>query len=315
MSIAHHPLATSPHATAGRLTSVLGFTIIYAACFTLIKAGLAYAPPLWYGGLRALIGGLALLALALLRREALVPARGSWPALLALAATSTTITFGGMFLSPGRTGAGIASVLGNTQPLFAVLLAALVLREPLTRGKLLALALGLAGVSLITVPLSGAAGFDTAGVGLALAASAGAAAGSVIVKRMRPRALLATAGWQLVLGSLPLLGASARVERAARVVWTPAFAGMLLFLALVGTSFTTALWYWLIERTEVGRLTLFLFLTPVVGLAIAAAVFAERVTLLESAGIAVTLGGIGAVVWEDWHAARIRPTRPKGARD
>jgi drug/metabolite transporter (DMT)-like permease len=50
-----------------------------------------------------------------------------------------------MFMSPGRTGAALASVLGNTGPVLMVLLAALVLHEPLTRRRLTALGLGMAG--------------------------------------------------------------------------------------------------------------------------------------------------------------------------
>lgn len=294
--------ASVPRQTSGKrhILSVLSFTIIYAACFTIIKAGLAYAPPLWYGGLRALIGGVALLGIVFVQRGPLLPDRGSWPALLALALTSTTITFAGMFLSPGRTGAGIASVLGNTQPLFTIGLAALWLNERLTRGKFVALALGLIGVTLIAAPAwTGADGFSAVGAILALAASGGSAVGSVIVKRMRPRNLVATAGWQLIIGSAPLLAASAVVERDATVIWNVQFVSLLLMLALIGTSFATALWYWLVERTEVGRLTLFLFFTPVVGLGLAAAIFGERIGTLELIGIAITITGIGAVVRED----------------
>lgn len=283
-----------------RMLSALALTVIYAVCFTLIKAGLPYAPPLWFGGLRGLIGGGVLIAVAATRDDPLVPDRRSWPALLALALTSTTITFGGMFLSPGRTGAGIASVLGNAQPLFAVVLAGLFLRERVTRGKAAALTLGIIGVTLISYPaLASGAVFSVAGAALALAASGGSAAGSVIVKRMRPRSLVATAGWQLLIGSLPLLAASTVVERGIQVNWNWVFVALLLFLALIGTSFATALWYWLLERTEVGRLTLFLFLTPVLGLGMAVVIFGERVGVLEGLGIAVIIAGIGIAVRDD----------------
>jgi O-acetylserine/cysteine efflux transporter len=283
-----------------RMLSALALTVIYAVCFTLIKAGLAYAPPLWFGGLRGLIGGGVLIAVAATRGEPPVPDLRSWPALLGLALTSTTITFGGMFLSPGRTGASIASVLGNAQPLFAVILAAVFLRERVTRGKAAALTLGLIGVTLISYPaLASGAVFSVAGAALALAASGGSAAGSVLVKRMRPHSLVATAGWQLLIGSLPLLAASTVVERGIQVNWNWVFMALLLSLALVGTSFATALWYWLLERTEVGRLTLFLFLTPVLGLGLAVVVFGERVGVLEGLGIAVIIAGIGIAVRDD----------------
>lgn len=286
--------------TTQRILSVLAFTLIYAVCFTIIKAGLAYAPPLRYAGLRALIGGTALLALVFVQRGSLLPERRNWPSLLALALTSTTITFIGMFLSPGRTGAGIAAVLGNTQPLFTIALAAWWLNERLTRGKAIALGLGLLGVLLIAVPtLTTGAAFGEAGALLALMASGGSAVGSVIVKRMRTRNLVATAGWQLLIGGTPLLIASILFERDTPVVWSGAFVAMLLFLALVGTSFATALWYWLIERTEVGRLTLFLFLTPVLGLALAVVVFGERIGWIEGMGIGVTLLGVGVTLRDD----------------
>ena len=107
--------------------SVLAFTLIYAVCFVVIKAGLAYVPPLYYGGLRALIGGAALLPVLVVLREPVLPERRHCPWVLALALISYSVAFGAMFLSPTRTEAGIASVLGSTQPLFAVVLAALFL--------------------------------------------------------------------------------------------------------------------------------------------------------------------------------------------
>ena len=41
----------------------IGMAAVYALCFIAIKTGLAYAPPLAFGGLRALIGGVVLLGL------------------------------------------------------------------------------------------------------------------------------------------------------------------------------------------------------------------------------------------------------------
>ncbi len=205
--------------------SIIAFTLIYAVCFAAIKAGLAFAPALRYGGLRAFIGGAALLGIVIAMHRPLLPARRSWPWLLALALFSTTIGFGAMFLSPGRTGAGIASVLGNMQPLFALVLAGLFLGERITRGKAVALALGLGGVTLISYPvLASSYAYGLSGVLLVLAASAGTSACSVIVKRMdRGRDLLSVAARQLILGSLPLLGLSALVEGASSIlgiVWT-----------------------------------------------------------------------------------------------
>jgi len=272
---------------------LLGLTAIQALCFVLIKAGLAYAPPLLFGGLRALIGGGVLLGLTIVLRQPLLPPRKAWGGLLALALTATTLGFGGMFLGPGWTSAGIASVLGNMQPLILVGLAAAFLGERMTPRRWITVALGFAGVILLSWPaLAGPGGVALSGAALALMASVGAAVGSVVFKRMRvATGLLTITAWQLILGSLPLLVVSAIFERQIPVHWSVQFVGVLLFLALVGTSFVTAAWYWLVQRGELSRLALFLFLVPVFGLGIAA-LFGERVSLLEGAGLLLIVAGI-----------------------
>jgi len=239
----------------GRIGSLLLLTAVTTVCYAAIKVGLAFAPPLRFAGLRALVAGTALLLVLAIRRGTLLPSPRNYFWLIALALVGTTITFGAMFLSPAQTGAGIASVLGNTQPLAAVILAALFLGERLTRDKALALVLGFAGISLIAYPAlraPSAQGFS--GALLALAASAGAAAASVLFKRRAEReSLLTVATWQLFLGGPPLLLFSAVVERDKTIVWNFQFTGLLLFLALAGTSLTTILWYWLIrEGTSAG---------------------------------------------------------------
>ena len=288
----------SPVATRSRVLGMVTLSAIYALCFAAIKAGLPYAPPLRFGGLRALLAGIALLGLAGALRQPLWPARRAWGGTLALALAATTLGFGAMFLSPGRTGAGIAAVLGNTQPLLTIALAALFLGERVTRRKATALALGLTGVILIAYPtLAGPGTRGIAGPLLALTAALGATAGTVIAKRMDlGRELLTVAAWQLILGSLPLLVASAVVERGARVTWGGTFVALLLFLALVGTAFANAYWYWLLGRHEAGELTLFLFVVPLLGLGLAALFFGEAIGPLTGLGAALTIGGIGAAV-------------------
>lgn len=288
-------LATS----GGRLLIVAVLSAIYASCYATVKAGLQFAPPLWFGGLRALIAGLAIFVLMIVLRQQLFPARREWPLLLTLALTGTTLAYGAMFLSPGRTGVGIASLLGNLQPLLVIVLAAIFLSEPLTRGKAAALVLGLTGVVLIAVPaLTGPNAFGISGAVLALVASVSLAIGMVLVKRMgTPPNLLILTAWQSTLGSLPLLATSALVERDSAVTWNVEFVGLLLFLALVGTSFPTVVWYWLLQRGDLGRLTLFLFLVPVFGLGVGAFLFGEALGLLSVIGVVLTVSGIVVVAW------------------
>lgn len=291
---------------------VMGLTAIYAVCFVAIKAGLAFAPPLRFAGLRALLAGAALLALMVALRRPLLPPRRSWPWIAAVALTATTLAYGAMFLSPGQTGTGIASVLGNTQPVLVPVLAAIFLGERMTRGKWIALALGMAGVTFIaSAAFALPEAYGIAGPLLALAVSGGLAVSTIIVKRMQPQIdLLALTAWQLIVGSLPLLTVSAVAERGSAIVWSSIFIGLLLFLALIGTALANTVWYWLIQREDVGRLTLYFFLVPVFGLGLGALAFGETIGPREGVGVALLLGSIGAVAWEAW---RDRPRAPAGA--
>ncbi len=302
-----------------RFACVLGIVLIYTLCFAAIKAGLQFAPPLAFAGLRALIAGVALLGVMRVRgkdvfvspsetTKRLYPPRGMWRGILALGLTATTLTFGAMFLSPGRTGAGIASVLGNMQALFTVALAAIFLGEPFTRGKIIALVLGLLGVTLIAYPAFAAAdAYGISGAVLALVASGGAAVSNVIAKRMNLKSeLLAVAAWQLLVGSVPLFALAAMTERGARITWNFEFLALLLFLALAGTALLNVTWYWLLQFDDVSRLSLFFLLTPAFGLILAALIFGETIGLVEITGAALIVVGIGALSWEGMQRPRPR---------
>jgi O-acetylserine/cysteine efflux transporter len=297
-------MAASGAAGARRLLSpgrvrdlaMVMLTVIYSLCYVAIKAGLPFAPPLRFAGFRALIGGLLMVGLLLALKRPLLPRPKDWRWVVGLGITSTTIAFAAMFLSPGLAGAGIASVLGNSQPIFAVALAVPLLGERMTPGKQVALVLGTLGVILIATASSGANGI--AGPALALGASFSLAIGSVIAKRMGPDVdLLAVSAWQLIVGSLPLLVVSGVAERGPWINLDPGFLGILAFLAIAETAVPTPLWYWLLRRDEVGRLSLFLFLVPVLGVLIAAAVFGERVSALEVVGIGATVVAIGVAAF------------------
>lgn len=278
---------------------MVGLTLIYALCYVAIKAGLPFEPPLRFAGMRALVGGGLMLGLLVVLRRPLVPRREDWRWVAGLGITSTTIAFAAMFLSPGLAGAGIASVLGNAQPIFAVALAVPLLGERLTPAKQAVLVLGSLGVILIALPsivTSGA--FGVAGPALALGASLSLAVGSVIAKRMGPDVdLLSVSAWQLIAGSLPLLLFSGVAEHGPWISLDPRFLGILAFLAIAETALPTPLWYWLLRKDEVGRLSLFLFLVPVLGVLLAALLFGERVSAFEVVGIGATVVAIGVAAF------------------
>ncbi|MGK7312878.1 MAG: DMT family transporter [Candidatus Longimicrobiales bacterium M2_2A_002] len=132
-----------------------------------------------------------------------------------------------------------------------------------------------------------------AGVALPLGVALGAAAETVLLKRLQVgSALLAVAGWQLLVGAILLLGVSAVTERGP-IIWSTELTAALAFLALPGTAVGLGLWYWLVQREAVSRLAGFMFMVPVAGLLLAWAFFEETVTARQGVGLLLALGAIG----------------------
>lgn len=286
--------------------SVFGLMLIYtlsaAACYTMIKAGLEYAPPLQFAGLRTLIGGFSLIVLLLVLQKPVFPHRDLLKWILPVGLVSTTITFGFMFSSPEYTSAGIASVLGNAQPLAIIALAALFLGEKISPLKIAALFLGLSGVILISAnALMDENQHGFVGIMLATATSAGAAVTAVLLKKIKPgRDLISLTGWQLVAGSLPLFLGSQFIEAGRLVSWEGTFVGLVAFLGVIGTGLTTIIWFWLLQKYNAGSLSLYLFLIPVFGLLIAFIVFNESLQLFEIIGITLAIIAIGLAVANEY---------------
>jgi len=300
---------------------MLVISLIYALCFVAIKAGLQFAPPLLFAALRTFLGGLFLLAIIRVQGIPLAPPRSLWPWIGAIGLVATTFTYGAMFLSPGRTDAGIASILGNLQPLMVIVLATIFLSERLTRYSTTALILGVGGATLTAAPaLVGPDGYGLPGAVLALAASAGAAAGSVIIKRMgraegrgRRGTVVTVSAWQLIVGSVPLFLLSALLERHAHLAWNGELVSLILLMALLGTSLPTAVWYSLIQHNDVGRLSIFLFLVPVFGTAIAFLAFGDVVSVPTVVGMVLTASAVIAIASER-QGPETKPTLPHSPR-
>ena len=269
---------------------VVLITFVASSCFVAIRNVAEFSPPLRFAALRLALAAAALLPLLPLTRQPLLPPRRYWPALTILAVAATAIGYGAMFASPALAGAGLASVLGNTQPLLVLAAGPWLLRERLTARTLLALTLGLAGILLVTLPLlSGPDGLRFGrGALLALTSAAGLAIGTIVVKRLpRDAPILTLTAWQLLLGAAPLALASGVLEAGESTVWSTGFVVTLLYLAVAGTTFITVAWYHLLGRHDAGRLSLAFFLVPAFGLALAALFLGETAAPVQIAGVAL----------------------------
>lgn len=276
---------------------MLLIAIVYAVCASLIKIGLQFAPPLLFGTLRAFLAAVLLLGWLLWTKQRFFPTKSEWMKILLVGIAATTIGYGMMFISPGRTSAGIASVLGNLQPLFTIVLAALLLKEYPRKKDVVALLIGIIGISLISFfDFSNKSVFGFAGMAAALLASGGTAVGNVLMKKSSLNFnIMRVTAWQLLIGAVPLWFWSLSVE-SRRVVWNPEFMAILLFLVVIGTAIPTVIWFNLIQSHPVGKLSLFFFLVPVFGLLVASLIFRETLKINEISGLILIVLSTALVV-------------------
>ena len=262
---------------------------VYSLCYVGIKFGLPHSPPLLFGGLRVALGGVALFGLMILTKSAWWPRNTPMKWMILLGFVATAASTATMFLAAEHGSAGLASVLGNIQPLLTLVLALLILREQITFPKIASAILGIVGVILLSLPI-----FHQGGVGqiqgatLALTSSLVVASANILVKRVVPKEdILPASAWQLMMGSVPLVVASALTEDWTKFHPSSLFMGLLLFLGLIGTGYNTFAWYRFIKREDIGLVSMFYFVVPVIGLLSGWLIFGEGLMLEQWIGMSV----------------------------
>lgn len=194
-------------------------------------------------------------------------------------------------------GAGMATILGNTQVFVTAVLSTIFFREPLTWRFLGTATAALAGVTLL-VGVGSDVAFTPdylAGVGYGLAT--GAVYGVFLIllrgagRRSRGVSSLAPLAWFSVYAAV-FLGGAIAVERQPVAPPSAAAWALLLLLALIAQS----LGWWAISKSVVrmrGSVAgLILLLQPVLATVWSVLLFGEKLRPLQVLGALVTLGAI-----------------------
>ena len=139
------------------------------------------------------------------------------------------------------------------------------------------------------------AGPDALRGGIAIVAGAFAVALSNVLVKSRGASFdpVILSGVQMTFGLVPLVAAGLPLEGSPLAFrWTPRAVLSLLYLALVGSVVAFLLFYWLLQRMDVTKVLLIALVTPVLAVALGAAVLGERSRAAPSLGTAMILGGV-----------------------
>lgn len=271
----------------------LPFVLIWTSAFPAAKIGLLDSPPLLFLSIRFLIAGSLLLMWAAFRGDL----RGLSPReliiLAALGLFNHALYLGLSWTGMGTLSSGLSTVLISANPIVVAVLSALVLREPLTGKKVLGLLLGFLGVVFIVRNRIGGPSDSVEGLMLVLAALGTLAAGTVLYKRFPVRMNVTTAtGFQILISGALLFPVALLLENPASMTFTPSFLGALAWLVFVVSITGYLLWFNLLERGSASAASVWLFLTPPLGLLAGAWLLNEPLNLLDFLGILPVVVGI-----------------------
>jgi len=276
----------------------LGFVLMWSSAFATAKIIVADAPPLMSLAARFLITGLIAVALARAMGQ-------SWHlqggfrgpqarAVLIFGLCQNALYLGLNFVAMQWIDGSLAAIIASAMPLIVAALGWVFLGERTSALGIIGLVTGVAGVVLIMgTRLSG--GADPLGVALCIV---GALALAVATRSVRGASgggnLLMIVGLQMLVGAAALGVVSAGLETpditlSAR--WIIAF----LYQCLVPGLAATLLWFALVGRIGAVRAATFHFLNPAFGVAIAALLLGESLSLWDGIGVAVAALGILAV--------------------
>lgn len=287
----------------GRL---LALAVIWSASFVFIRVLAPPLGPVWTATLRVLVAGVALVAwLAIAGVDADV--RRHWRAYLVVGLVNSAAPFLLFSWAALTLPASYLVILNAASPMFAALAAAIWLGEHLTGAKLVGLAVGAAGVALVSRagPLA-----PTPDVLLAVIASLGGALcyaiAGVWLKRHRAGLQpVAIAGWSQMGAAAALLPVAAATPMPGPI--TPAVVANLAALALVCSGIAYLLYYRLIRDIGPTRAMTVTFLMPALGMLWGVLFLGETVNATMLAGAALVIGGTVAVLRPSRAALRIGP--------
>jgi drug/metabolite transporter (DMT)-like permease len=307
-----------------------------------MKEALGHTTPYFLATVRLLPAGFLVLLVTVWLKRPQPQGWKAWAWISLFALIDGTLFQG--FLAQGlqRTGAGLGSVMIDSQPILIALLAAWLFAERIGGWGWLGLGIGITGISLIGLPLdwwtavllwlSGRdpqalqavlppgnwllAIFDN-GQWLMLLAAVSMGVGTVISRYVARHAdPVAATGWHMILGSVPLL--------LGVVLWEPqpwlALTGndwlALGYATVFGSAIAYGLFFWFAATGNLTSFTALTFLTPVFALLFSSLLLGERLTPVQWTGVLLTLLSIWLInqreVLSQWLQARLARAQAGG---
>ncbi len=277
------------------LARLVALAAMWGASYLFMRIAVPHLGPVLMIELRVLIAGLLLAAFACATRRA-IGWREHWPGFLFVGAVGLALPF--VLIAEALTviDASTAAILNALSPLFASIVAAVWIRDPVTPAKAGGIALCLAGTAILVgwtpVPMTGG---ELLAASMSVAATALYGFSIVFTKvKLKGASPMGTSAATLLFAALSLLAFTPVTRDLASV---PAAAWLALGgLAVLSTAVAFVLYYRLIADVGPVKAITVTLLVPVFGMVWGVIFLGEPVTPGRIAGCAIILAGCSLIL-------------------
>ena len=266
--------------------------LVWGIGFTLAKAGMDEFPPLFLMGLRFSLSSLVLVWFVTFPY-------GQLKQIFWISFVGSTLNYGLTFTGLSMIDASLAILIIHLEVPFAVLLAALFLKEKPGSQRILGMLISFTGIVLI----AGQPSFHGQMLAILLTTSGALmwALGQIMVKRLEnPPSGFALTAWigvfsgpQMILGSFII--EEFQLQSLAQASWIGW--GVILYLAIIMTVLGYGIWYHILSLNPVSKVMPVMLLLPVFTIISSMLLLEERPSLTIFLGGAVIIGGVSLIVF------------------
>jgi drug/metabolite transporter (DMT)-like permease len=282
--------------------------LVWGSTYLAIRVGVETIPPLLMAAARNLVAGLILFPLALRGRRKAVrltalaenrawPSRKEWLG-CAIVGVLLLVANGAVGIGERTVPSGLAALLVATVPLWLLSIDAVLNRTRLGLAQLAGLALGLAGVGLLSTFGDRSHGISTVGVVVILAAAFAWALGTVMARRVTlPSSPALASGMQLLCGGVVLLILGAGEFGSLRLAQISGRSWLALgYLIVMGSIVAFSAYGIAIRTLPTATVATYAYVNPVVAVLLGTLILNERLTPAILAGGALIVGAVVLVI-------------------
>ena len=296
---------------------------LWGSGMVVMKGPLAEASPMFIATMRLLPAGIIVLAamwiaqqwLGFERRSLIPQGWKAWTWVIVFGIIDGALFEGFLIEGLQETGAGLGSVLIDTQPIAVAVMAAFFYGEKIGWLGWMAMLTGVLGIATIGVaPEWGPSGLlisnisVSTGTILMLLAALSMAVATVMMRQIQKYVdpIVAT-GWHMLVGSVPLILWSLQTETHQWDRLTPAAWWGVVYIAVFTSALAYALFFYCASRENLTQFSSLTFLTPVFALLLGSIFLQETLTNVQWVGVAVTLASVYCIHQRESLIASIRP--------